>query len=193
MTEKPHLAFWPAAGAVARCTFRTAVLLGQGRIHQPAEHVGRRIHFADGSSSTVYRETVLDRGPTVAPAVLVVGFRLRRVRHSWGHALFRRESLLNTLLFAGFPGLVSKLWLAHDGGGVYRGVYEWDGPELAESYVQALWWPLALASVPSSIHYAVLPGLGRDDVLRDPQVLDGLEPGSIPAWARITGVEAGTG
>jgi hypothetical protein len=28
--------------------------------------------------------------------------------------LFRAESLLNTPLFVGFPGFVSKLWLAHD-------------------------------------------------------------------------------
>jgi hypothetical protein len=28
--------------------------------------------------------------------------------------VFRAESILNTPLFAGFPGFVSKLWLAHD-------------------------------------------------------------------------------
>jgi hypothetical protein len=43
-----------------------------------------------------------------------------------GHAAFRGESLLNTPLFAGFPGFVSKLWLANDGLGRYRGLYEWD-------------------------------------------------------------------
>ena len=54
------------------------------------------------------------------PCVLVVEFRLQAVRGR-GHAMFRRESLLNTPLFAGFPGLVSKLWLADDERGRYRG------------------------------------------------------------------------
>ena len=70
-----------------------------------------RLHLADGTSAPVYRETVADRGATLDPCVLVVEFRLRAVR-GLGHAAFRRESLLNTPLFAGFPGFVSKLWLA---------------------------------------------------------------------------------
>ena len=68
---------------------------------------------------------------TLDPCVLVVEFRLRAVR-GLGHAAFRRESLLNTPLFAGFPGFVSKLWLADDERCRYRGFYEWDDPGLAE-------------------------------------------------------------
>ena len=75
-----------------------------------------------------------------------------------GHAAFRRESLLNTPLFAGFPGFVSKLWLANDDLGRYRGLYEWDDPLPAENLARALWRVLALVSVPGSIHYVVLPG-----------------------------------
>jgi hypothetical protein len=83
-----------------------------------------------------------------------VAFRLRAVR-GLGHAAFRWESLLNTPLFAGFPGFVSKLWLANDDLGRYRGLYEWDAPLLAENYARALWRVLALVSVPGSIHYVV--------------------------------------
>jgi FAD binding domain len=61
----------------------------------------------------------VERGATADPCVLVVEFRLRAVRRR-GHAVFRRESLLNTPLFAGFPGFVSKLWLADDERGRYR-------------------------------------------------------------------------
>ena len=86
-----------------------------------------------------------------------------------GHALFRWESLLNTPLFAGFPGFVSKLWLADDERGRYRGLYEWDGPQLAHNYARALWRVLALVSVRGSIHYVVLPGLRRDTLLEQPQ------------------------
>jgi hypothetical protein len=64
-------------------------------------------------------------------------------------ALFGRESLLNTPLFVGFPGFVSKLWLAHDDDGVYRGVYEWDGPARAEYYARCLWRILELGACPA--------------------------------------------
>jgi hypothetical protein len=129
-----------------------------------------RVEFADGSAARVYRETVVDRGPTIDPCGLVVEFRLRFVR-GWGHTLFRWESLLNTPLFAGFPGFVSKLWLAHDQHDVYRGVYEWDGPDRAEYYARCLWRVLAIGSVPGSIHYRVQPELHRDEVLRDARLL----------------------
>jgi hypothetical protein len=161
-----------ALRAVARCAAATAVLLAQRRIHLPRDHVGTRLRFADGTSARVYRETVVDRSPPRDPCVLLVDFRLRGVRGR-GHAAFRAESLLNTPLFVGFPGYVSKLWLAHDDREVYRGLYEWDGPALAESYARALWWVLALVCVPGSIHYVVLPGRHRDELLRELPVLHG--------------------
>jgi hypothetical protein len=140
------------------------VLLTQRRIHLPREHVGTRLRFADGTSARVYRETVVDRPLAQDPCVLLIEFRLRGV-HGRGHAAFRAESLLNTPLFAGFPGHVSKLWLAHDDHEVYRGLYQWDGPARAESYARALWWVLALVCPRGSIHYRVLPGLRREELL----------------------------
>jgi len=154
----------PALKALTRCLASTGWLLARRRIHLPKEQVGMRLRFADGTSARVFRETVIDCGATQDPCLLVVEFRLRAIR-GWGHAAFRRESLLNTPLFAGFPGLVSKLWLANDELGRYRGIYEWDGPQCAEAYARALWRVLALVSVPGSIHYLVLPGLRRDDLL----------------------------
>jgi hypothetical protein len=166
-TPLPRGAAWRA---VARCAATTAVLLARGRVHLPRSNVGLRVRFADGSESVVYRETVVD-GPGVQdPCVLVVEFRLRAVRGR-GHALFRWESLLNTPLFVGFPGMVSKLWMAADERGVYRGFYEWDGAARAESYARALWRVLALVSVPGSVSYRVLPGVRRDAVLARPGVL----------------------
>ena len=168
--------------AVLRCVWTTLVLLAQRRIRQPTEHLGRLLHFADGSNATVYRETVVQRHPTAVPAVLIVEFRLRWV-HGRGHALFRAESLLNTPLFVGFPGFVSKLWLAHDENNVYRGIYEWDDPILAHAYARALWRVLALVSVPGSIHYVVLPGLQRDDLLVAPDLID--SNGRTGDWWRL--------
>jgi hypothetical protein len=174
-----------AARAVIQCAISTIGLLARGRVRLPREHVGLRLHFADGTAATVYRETVIDRGPTQDPCVLMVEFRLRFVR-GWGHALFRWESLLNTPLFVGFPGLVSKLWLAHDQQDVYRGVYEWDGADRAEYYARCLWRILELGCVPGSIHYVVVPGLSRDDILKNPRLLNtGAANDTAPWWQLV--------
>lgn len=189
MIEHPPLPPGPAAKALARCALRTGVLLAGRRLHQPAEHVGQRLRFADATTGIVYRETVVDREPASAPAALIVGFRLRGFHREWAHALFRAESVLNTVLFAGFPGFVSKLWCLHDAGGLYRGVYEWDGAALAEAYVRALWWVLALVSVRGSIHYAVLQGIHRDELLDDPHVADAVASEEATAWWRLAEAE----
>jgi hypothetical protein len=170
ITERPPLAYPAALRALISCIASTARLLWQRRIHLPAGRVGLRLRFADGTSARVYRETIVDRGDTRDPCVLLVEFRLRAV-HGWAHAAFRMESVLNTPLFVGFPGFVSKLWLADDERGRYRGLYEWDGPRRAEAYARALWRVLALVSVPGSIHYVVLPGLRSDELLGRPGVL----------------------
>jgi hypothetical protein len=170
MTVPQPLPFGRAMRALGRSFVATARLLSHGHIHQPRTTVGRRLSFGDGSSAVVYRETVVDRAAPTEPCVLVVCFRLRWVR-GWGHWLFRCESLLNTPLFVGFPGFVSKLWLAHDQHGVYRGLYEWDGADRADAYVRALWWALVVVSERDSIRCQVAPGLRRDAVLAQPGIL----------------------
>jgi hypothetical protein len=169
--------------AVARCFARSMVMLGRTEIHQPPERVGRMIPFSDGTTARVYRETFVDT-TAADPCVLLVSFRLRAVRGR-GHAAFRGISILNTPLFVGFPGFVSKLWLAHDAYGVYRGLYEWDGTERAEWYARSLWRALELVSEPGSIDYQVLPGLRRDDLLRDSGQLEGYERAGEDAWWRV--------
>ena len=171
--------------AVARCAARTAMLLARRRVHLPRGNVGMRLRFADGTTARVYRETVVDQQPK-DPCTLVVSFRLRWVR-GWGHAAFRAESLLNTVLFVGFRGFVSKLWMAHDAHGTYRGLYEWDGPQDAEAYARALWRVLARVSVPGSIDYRVVPGVRRDEAITDPHRLAALEPEEKAAWWRVVG------
>ncbi|HEU0027611.1 MAG TPA: hypothetical protein VFQ25_10895 [Ktedonobacterales bacterium] len=187
MNEQAPLPYRVAVQALMRCVASTAGLLAARRIHLPQKHGGMRLRFANGASARVYRETAVD-GTPADPCVLVVEFRLRLVR-GWGHALFRWESLLNTPLFVGFPGFVSKLWLANDEYGVYRGVYEWDGPARAEHYARSLWRVLALVSEPRSIHYRVLPGLRRDALLAEPRLLDAM-PDATTAWWRPTEVAA---
>jgi len=162
--DREPLPFLVAMRDVARCVASTTRLLAKREVRQPTNHVGDVVYFADGSSARVYRETVVRRRQVVEPSGLVVEFRLRRVR-GWGHTLFRAESELNTPLFVGFPGFVSKLWLTHDQNGAYRGIYEWDHPALAHAYARALWRVLALVSERSSIHYTVIPGCTRAELL----------------------------
>jgi hypothetical protein len=169
--EQPRLALGRAIEALVRCVLQTEPLLARGRIRQQADNVGRRVRFADGTSSEVHRETVIERPPPSNPAVLVVGLRL--------------ESELNTAPFAGFPGLISKLWLRHDQHSVYRGRHQWDDPELAVAYVRAPWWVLSLVSE-RSIHYAGLSGFRRDEMLRDLSVLE-TAPAARRQWWRPVG------
>jgi len=187
VADRPPLPWPRALFALSRCVVRTAALLSRREIRQPTTRVGQALRFRDGSTGRVYRETVVEPADVRAPAVLVVAFRLRWVR-GWGHAVFRAESLLNTPLFVGFPGFVSKLWLAHDENGVYRGFYEWNDARLADAYVRALWWVLALVSVRGSIHYVVLPGLRRDDVLADPTMLDSFTSRVPERWWQLVDV-----
>jgi hypothetical protein len=193
-TDRGPVARWAALQAVSRSVVRTGLLLLRRRLRLGQEHLGSELGFADGTSGRVYRETVLDGAAPADPCVLVVTFRLRWVR-GHGHAAFRWESLLNTPLFVGFPGFVSKLWLTEDARGRYRGVYEWDGPQQAEQYARALWRVLALVSAAGSIDYKVLAGVTRDEVLEPAMAGEPLwapaepaEVGANPgAWWRVIG------
>jgi len=174
---------------VIRCAVESVRLLGTGRVRWPRANVGTKLRFADGTTGRVYRETVVDRVGRSQPCVLIVSFRLRFVHGGMMHTLFRWESWLNTPLFVGFPGFVSKWWLAHDQNDVYRGVYEWDGAERAEYYARCLWRVLALVSARGSIRYTIVPGLGRDGALADPGRFAAMAQ-EVPAWACPIGVEA---
>lgn len=184
LSDRTPLPYAAALRAVVMCAVATAGMLWRRQIHLPVDQVGKRLRFADGTTAPVYRETVVDRRPTQDPCALVVEFRLRVVR-GWGHALFRGESLLNTPLFVGFPGFVSKLWLAHDEHGSYRGIYEWDGSLRADHYARALWRVLALVSVRGSIHYVVLPGLRRDELVQRSQGLGGTAADEAGWWRPV--------
>lgn len=169
------------AAALARSVGTSVALFASRRVHQPRGNVGRCLRFADGTSGVVYRETVLDRPPPGNPVTLVVGFRLRAIGNTqWMHTAFRAESLLNTPLFVGFPGFTSKLWLAADRTGRYRGIYDWDGVSTAEAYVRALWWALAAVCPLDSIDYHVFEGAQREETLAAPLTSSGL----TEAWCQ---------
>jgi hypothetical protein len=70
--EQPPLAYPAAVRALAHCVAETARLLWQRRMHLPSQRRGMRLHFADCTSARVFRETVVDRGPTADPCVLTI-------------------------------------------------------------------------------------------------------------------------
>jgi hypothetical protein len=189
VNEQEPLPRRQAAAAVARCAVATVRLLAQRATHLPKEHVGLRLRFADGTSARVFRETTVEGETPADPCVLVVAFRLHLLRGRW-HRLFLWECILNTPLFAGFPGLVSKLWLDRDEQDRYRGFYEWDDPAAAEHYARSLWRVLDLVCPPRVVHYRVIPGVRRDDVLEKPELLDPTTSATGAEWWRLVAVEA---
>lgn len=144
----------------------TARMIASGRLAQPKTMAGARLRFADGTSSVVFRETAVRGLDVPGPAVLVVGFQLRLIgRAVWPHAIFRRECVLHTPLFAGFAGFRSKLWLADELRRGYHGVYQWAGSDLADRYASTLSELLDVVCVPGSVRYHVVADLTRAEYL----------------------------
>jgi hypothetical protein len=178
--------------AFARSAVATFRLLAAGRLTSPSTYLGRRLRFADGTTSFVFRETAIRDPNPRDPAVLVVQFRLRAFGHrQFLHALFRRECILHTPLFAGFPGLQTKLWISDTATGVYRGLDEWDGPERAAEYADQLVRLLVPLSTHGSVRYHVIPGIRRRDLFAAPGLAGtGQEEGADNWWRLAEPLEA---
>jgi hypothetical protein len=156
-----------------RCVLATLVMLARGQIRMLTAEVGRRVRFSDGTTSVIYRETAMRRRMSDRPVIIVVGFRLRLIGISpFWHALFRFESLFNTLLFAAHPGFQTKLWMTDRDTGIYRGLYEWNGMEAAVAYVETLRTVLRPWVETGSFAYRIVPFSDRD------RFLDGGYPSS---------------
>jgi hypothetical protein len=172
---------------VGRSVFGTARAVVAGRITHPVDCVGATVRFADGSSSLVFRETSLRAGDNKDPAFLAVEFRLAGIgRSRWAHAIFRRTCIVNTPLFAGFPGFRRKLWLADLQTATYRGLYDWDGTEEAAAYAAALRPVLELVSRRDSIHHHILRGVSVATALEHPDLLAGGHRAHDACWWRPT-------
>ena len=149
-----------------RCAVSTLGLIARHKLGQPTDLVDSHIEFADESVSRIYRETTM-RGLETAPHVmLAVRFRLRFIGSSrLGHALFRFESLFNTLLFAAHLGFHSKLWITDPKTDYYRGIYEWEDEKSAIEYAETLRIVLAPWVQRESFAYRIMNGVSRSDFL----------------------------
>lgn len=180
-----------AGHELLRCMARTARLLWSRTTHLPPERVGIRLQFADGTSARVFRETTVDDVASNDPCLLVVKFHLRLLHGRW-HRIFLRECILNTPLFLGFPGFVSKLWLDRDAHDNYRGLYEWSDPARAERYARSLWRVLDLVCVRGSVAYVIVPGIRRADVFDDPAALAAFDVSGDAWWRLVESKASGT-
>lgn len=152
--------------AELRCVVGTLLLSSRRALAMPRRRVGCSVRFADDSRSRIYRETVVRQRSYDDLVLLVVRFRLRFIGLSrFGHWLFRRESILNTLLFAAHAGFQTKLWLTDEETGFYRGIYEWKGRDAAEEYVETLRIVLRPWVVSGSFAYRIIEGWSRDAYL----------------------------
>ena len=148
------------------CAIATLGLMIRGKLAQPNDLVHSQIEFADGSVSRIYRETSMRERERAPQVMLAVRFRLRLIGSSrlW-HALFRFESLFNTLLFAAHRGFHSKLWLTGSTTDYYMGIYEWEDEESAIEYAETLRIVLAPWVERGSLVYRIMKGVSRPDFL----------------------------
>jgi hypothetical protein len=175
--------------AEVRCVWSTLALLAKKEIALPVDNVGRKVIFADGTRSDVYRETAMRKRRRDGLVLLVVRFRLRFIGSSrLAHWLFRLESLLNTVLFAAHRGFQTKLWMTDRQTWFYRGIYEWEGEEAAVEYAETLRVVLRPWVLPGSFAYRVIRDRSRAEYLEG--AIRDIPPGPEEAWAVAVGYAA---
>ena len=91
---------------------------------------------------------------------LAVWFHLRGIPPGsrFRRFVFERLCLANTVLFAGFPGYLVKLWMVDPWTADYAGLYSWRCAEEAETYGDYIVRVLSPLSTPNSVGYQLLPG-----------------------------------
>jgi hypothetical protein len=160
---------------MAVCAARTAALLLGRHLHIDRLQVdvtgaGPTIELDDGRVFTVYRDTSCDVAWDGEEVTLLVWFHLKATSATsrWRAWLFERESILNTALYAGFPGYRRKRWMVDRTTGDYAGLYAWCGRREAQTYARYITAVLRPLSVPGSVGFAI-PG----DPDRDTEVTEG--------------------
>jgi hypothetical protein len=145
----------PVAGDMGRCAVATARLLGRHQLHLHRENLGRRAALPDGREFVVFRESTCESGALDDTLTLAVWFHLWAVPSEarWREWAFERESILNTVLFAGFDGYRVKLWMVDPATFDYAGLYAWHGVDAAQHYATYITTVLRPLSVGGSVGY----------------------------------------
>jgi hypothetical protein len=148
----------PVVRQMSRCAWSVIGLLARRRLHRDPGTVGSTAALPDGRTFTIFRDTSCDEPATGEPVTLAVWFRLKGVPagapiRRW---IFERESILNTLLYAGFAGYRRKLWMVDPVTSEYAGLYDWIGAEAAGRYARYITAVLRPLSVPGSVGYQIV-------------------------------------
>jgi hypothetical protein len=117
---------------VGRCFGAGVGMLRRRELHLPRKKVGRVIRFGDGTPGRVDRETVWTGRQTPRASCSCHS----GCEESAGTRCFGWRASSTPRCSSGSRGFVSKLWLANDRDGIYRGLYEWDGADRAERYAR---------------------------------------------------------
>jgi hypothetical protein len=143
--------------AAGRCAGRVVVLVLRRRLHIRRGNVGAAAELPDGHRYVVFRETTCGHGELEGTVTLAVWFHLRFVPSGarLRRAAFERESILNTVLYAGFDGYRVKLWMVDPRSCDYAGLYAWSTSELAERYARYITAVLRPLSVPGSVGFEI--------------------------------------
>ena len=149
----------------AGCAVCVVKLLMARRLHIRRDRLGAEVSIPDGRRFIVFRDTSRDGPEPLRPVTLAVWFRLRSVPRGarirrW---LFERESILNTMIFAGFDGYLVKLWMVDPHTSDYAGLYTWASAAEAERYASYITSVLRPLSTPGSVGYEVVADKALDD------------------------------
>lgn len=141
----------------AHCVVRVAKLLAHRELHIHRGRAGETVALPDGRRFVIYRDTSSSEPCDGEPITMAMWFHLRGVPagarfRAW---LFERESILNTVLYAGFEGYRTKLWTVNRSTNDYAGFYTWRGREEAERYARYAMTMLRPISVPGSVGYHI--------------------------------------
>ena len=133
-------------------------LVARHRLRIRDANLGRRVALPDGRGFVVFRETTRDGGELDGTVTLAVWFHLRGIPAGarLRRFLFERESILNTILYAGFDGYRVKLWLVDPSASDYAGLYAWRDRDSAERYARYIVTVLRPLSVHGSVGYDIL-------------------------------------
>jgi hypothetical protein len=137
----------------AGCVLRVIGLLARRQLHLHRDLVGATVVVRDGRQFRIYRESSSSEPGHGDVMALAMWFHLRwmppgaRLRAF----LFERESMLNTVLYAGFEGYRAKLWTVDRETNDYAGFYLWRDGDAAERYARYAMRMLRPLSVPGSV------------------------------------------
>jgi hypothetical protein len=155
-------------GLAARSVVHFLGLAARRQLQLRRDRLGKGYRVSDGRTYQIFRETGSTGAPVGRPTVLVVAFRLRLIRSVTPlHWAFQRICILTTPFWSGFRGFRVKLWMVDPEMKSYLGIYDWSGPDNAQTYVDALVRVLRPLSTLHSVWYELYPDQDFETFLRE--------------------------